>query len=168
MQVSAKTKSIMTPIALDTVFLHACQQYPIECCGIVFGPRDKPIADEVRECINIQDELHARDPVKYPRSARTAYQFHDEDVLAVWNSFCGCQPAKIIYHSHINSSACFSSGDQRAARAGNQPTHPVDHLVIEVRATGVICAVQYGWNRRRRRYVEVFCYRNNIGNSQFP
>lgn len=150
--------AVLTPEALAAAYAHARLEYPYECCGIAFGPRDRPVADRIRRCRNVQGRLHAEDPGRYRRTARTAYQLDDEDVLALWCSFEGPRPGKIVYHSHVETNASFSGGDQRAAGAGNRPAHPVNYLVIEVRADGVHGAIQYGWHRRRRRYVEVCHY----------
>ena len=61
---------------------HAAEVYPEECCGYITGTED-PATWTVHRCRNIQNELHARDPVQYPRDARTAYVFSQEDMAAL-------------------------------------------------------------------------------------
>lgn len=150
--------AIITQDALSAVYAHALQEYPLECCGIVFGPGDRSIADQVRTCCNIQDILHSEDPVKYRRTARTAYQFHNENVMALLASFNGDCPGKIIYHSHVDKSAKFSAGDQHYAKIGERPAYPVDYVVVEIETAGICGAVQFGWSKRQRRYVEICRY----------
>ncbi|MFL6129962.1 MAG: Mov34/MPN/PAD-1 family protein, partial [Mycobacteriales bacterium] len=54
------------------IYAHARREHPNECCGIVYGPKAQPVAARAVACVNIQNELHAEDPVQNPRDARTA------------------------------------------------------------------------------------------------
>ena len=143
---------MLTESALNSVLRHARQEYPFECCGMVFGPVGRAICDEARPCRNVLRS--AEDG----REATRAYQFAAEDVRELWESLDGQRPVKVVYHSHSNSSGFFSGYDQRAARLGNRPAYPVDHLVIPVREGVVRAAVQYAWHPRRKSYVEVHRY----------
>ena len=62
---------------------HAEKDYPNEACGIVIGPKGKPNAIGVFPIPNLQDELHAQDPERFPRRATTAYQMDPEGVRIV-------------------------------------------------------------------------------------
>ncbi len=35
----------VSPEALAALYAHARKDYPKECCGIVFGPKESPMAD---------------------------------------------------------------------------------------------------------------------------
>jgi proteasome lid subunit RPN8/RPN11 len=148
----------MTPAALAEIYAHARRDYPRECCGIVFGPRDSVAADRVRACVNIQDQLHAEDPGQHPRDARTAYRFDTAELFALDKSLRGATPAKIIYHSHVDVGAYFSETDQAAARMGDEPAYPVEYVVVDVKSDGVHGAAQFAWDDTQKSYVEVQRY----------
>lgn len=149
---------IVTPEALAEMYAQARREYPNECCGILFGPRDQPVADRVRPCVNIQNELHAEDPVLHTRDATTAYNLGAGDLFALQKSLRGEAPAKIVYHSHVNVGAYFSDTDQAAAKMDDEPTYPVEYVVIDVQADGARGAAQFAWDEATRTYVEVRRY----------
>ena len=140
------------------MYAHARQDYPRECCGIVFGPKASDVADEARACKNIQDELHAEDPETHTRDARTAYNLGAPDLFALQKSLRGERPAKIVYHSHVEVGAYFSDTDQAAARFEDEPAYPVEYVVIDVRADGTHGAAQFAWDERQKKYLEVDRY----------
>ncbi len=148
----------LSPAALEEIYAHARRDYPSECCGIVFGPRNDPVADTVRACKNIQDDLHAEDPVQHPRTSRNAYNLEAKDIFALEKSLRGETPAKIVYHSHIDVGAYFSETDQAAARFGDEPAYPVEYVVVDVKNDGTHGARQFAWDETDRKYVEVGQY----------
>lgn len=148
----------LTPEALQEIYAHARREYPKECCGIVFGPRGADVADRVRPCENIQDLLHAEDPVTHARDARTAYNLGAGDLFALQKSLRGDTPAKIVYHSHVDVGAYFSDTDQAAARMDDEPAYPVEYVVVDVREDGARGAAQFAWDDELRKYVEVRRY----------
>jgi len=149
---------IVSAEALVEIYAHARQEYPKECCGIVFGPKEGPAASRAQICRNIQDDLHAEDPTQFSRDSRTAYNFDAGDIFKLQKSLRGNEPAKLIYHSHANVGAYFSDTDQAAAKMGDEPAYPVEYLVIDVQAEGVKCAVQFAWDDAQKLYVEVRRY----------
>ncbi len=122
---------------LQQCYAEAAQAYPEECCGMLLGPAGSAGCDEVRPCRNQQNELHARDPVTYPRDAGTAYNFSLRDIQFLDRSLGGPRPVRIIYHSHVDVGAYFSAEDRRAAAPDGELLYPVDYLVIDVAASGV-------------------------------
>ena len=148
----------VTPEALAELYAHARRDYPNECCGIVFGPRNERRADRAVACANIQNELHAEDPAKHQRDARTAYNLGAADLFKLQKSLRGDSPAKLVYHSHVEVGAYFSETDQAAAQMEGEPTYPVEYLVIDVRRDGVGGAAQFAWNEAAGRYLEVGRY----------
>ena len=60
----------LAPAALEAMLAHARATHPAECCGAVVEVEGR---DVVRRFTNIQDRLHAEDPVATPRGAETAY-----------------------------------------------------------------------------------------------
>jgi adenylyltransferase/sulfurtransferase len=149
---------VVPPEALRRIFAHAEREYPRECCGIVFGPRGEDLADDVKVCVNIQDELHAQDPELHARDAHTAYNLATADIFALQKSLRGERPAKIVYHSHANVGAYFSPTDQAAARFDDEPAYPVEYLVVDVQKDGAREAAQFAWDDERKEYIEIRRY----------
>jgi proteasome lid subunit RPN8/RPN11 len=152
----------LTEEALAALYAHARRDYPNECCGMVFGPKDSPAADRAVACANIQNELHAEDPIKHTRDARTAYNLGAADLFKLAKSLRSGAPAKIVYHSHVDVGAYFSDTDQAAAQMDGEPSYPVEYVVVDVRAggsaVGIGGAVQFAWDAAQRRYVEIGRY----------
>jgi proteasome lid subunit RPN8/RPN11 len=149
---------VLTAEALAEMYAHARREYPYECCGMVFGPKDAPVADRALACANIQNDLHAEDPVVHTRDASTAYNLGGADLFKLSKSLRGETPAKIVYHSHVDVGAYFSDTDQAAAQLDGEPSYPVEYVVIDVRKDAVGGAAQFTWNEAQRRYVEIGRY----------
>ena len=152
---------VLDPDALAAIYAHARRDYPNECCGIAFGPKADARAARAQPCVNIQNDLHAADPVTHTRDARTAYNLGAGDLLKLGKSLRGDEPAKIIYHSHvdIDGDGCyFSATDQAAALMDGEPSYPVEYLVVDVRADGVRGAAQFAWDAAAKAYVEIGRY----------
>ena len=152
----------LTDDALAAIYAHARREHPNECCGIVYGPKADAIASRAVACVNIQNELHAEDPEKHTRDARTAYNLGAGDLFKLGKSLRGDEPAKIVYHSHVDvareDGAYFSDTDQAAATMEGEPTYPVEYVVVDVRRDGVRGAAQFAWDPDARRYVEIGRY----------
>lgn len=144
--------------ALAAIRAHARRAYPRECCGVVYSATGSALADRVREAHNLQDQLHAEDPRRYPRDARTAYHLDLASLLAMSKSLHdpgAREIARLVYHSHCDAGAYFSASDHAAAVLDGQPAYPVDHLVVAVSAAGAGEAAQFSWDACASRYVEV-------------
>jgi proteasome lid subunit RPN8/RPN11 len=117
--------------------------YPDEACGLFVGRT----WDEARlvELENLQDRYHARDPERFPRTARTAYTMHplrlNEAVDEGGGLLC-------IWHSHCDVGAYFSEEDVRVALGGaEEPMWPgTDYLVLSCRAAGVDDLKLFRWH----------------------
>ena len=116
--------------ALADMKAHACESYPDECCGVLIEcPQRGQI---VVRCRNVQDEMHAKDPKRYPRTARTAYTPHAGEfkrAVDLWEA----PGNKLVafYHSHPDHDAYFSDEDVRQATPFGEPSYP-DALQIVV------------------------------------
>jgi proteasome lid subunit RPN8/RPN11 len=123
--------------------------YPNEACGLFVG-RDWSDARLV-EMENLQDRYHERDPVRFPRTARTAYAMHPlrlgEAVESGGGLLC-------IWHSHCDVGAYFSDEDARVALGGgDEPLWPgTDYLVVSCRASGVDALELFQWNAASRLF----------------
>lgn len=149
---------LLTSAALQAMYEHARRDYPKECCGVVFGPKAGTAADQAKACDNIQDRLHAEDPVRFTRDARTAYNLDARDIFALQKSLRGESPAKIVYHSHVDVGSYFSDTDQAAAQFDGEPAYPVEYVVIDIRADGPRGAKQFAWDEAQKKYVEIGAY----------
>jgi adenylyltransferase/sulfurtransferase len=149
---------VLSAAALAAIYAHARRDYPNECCGMAWGRRDQRILNHVTPCRNAQGRLHAENPAQFIRGARYAYSFEPADVVALQRSLAGEIPARMIYHSHVDSSAYFSDLDQALARVNDAPAYPVEYLVVEVRSNGPLGAKQFAWDIDALKYVEVRCY----------
>jgi adenylyltransferase/sulfurtransferase len=133
--------------ALDEVLAHARETRPDECCGVIVARGGR---DEVWRMRNVQDELHARDPLTYPRTARTAYALGREDIERL-----DAAAPKVIYHSHTKNGAYFSGEDRARAMFMDEPTYPdVAYLVVsDARSEGEVKA--FRWDDGLRDFVEI-------------
>lgn len=133
---------------------HAAACYPDECCGIVVERHGVLTAVPVS---NIQNERHAQDPVRFPRTARTAYSMGREAVPILLDSEHGKLRLRAFYHSHPEHEAYFSDEDRAAAFGGwDEPSYPeAAQIVLSVRSGAVRYAKAFAWDDRGRDFVEV-------------
>ena len=110
-------------------------EYPNECCGVILVG-DGPGAERtLLPCRNIQNELHARDPVRYPRDARTAYNISLDDFRRIDELESEGFRIRTFYHSHVDAEAYFSETDKRHAAPPprGEPLYPdAIYLVLAV------------------------------------
>jgi [CysO sulfur-carrier protein]-S-L-cysteine hydrolase len=149
---------VLSPTTLDTIYVHAEREYPFECCGIVFGAKHLSIANSVIPCENIQDRLHAQDPIGFWRDKRRGYSLDESAATMIRRSFKSGAPAKIVYHSHVDVGAHFSAADQEAATFKGKPIYPLEYLVVDIRAKERRGAKQFTWGFEQRKYVEAATY----------
>lgn len=141
--------------SLEEILRHARETDPDECCGAVVTLAGR---EEVWRLANVQDELHRRDPVAYPRTARTAYALSREDTERIDAATLGKPEAgelRVIYHSHAKHGAYFSGEDRARALFGDEPMFPdVAYLVVsDARESGETRA--YRWSPSDHDFVEV-------------
>ena len=110
---------------------HAKSDFPEECCGIILSDGEQ---DFLRQCTNVQNQLHLEDPSTYPRDARTAYQIDPKELLEICKeSEAENRPIKAFYHSHPNHHAYFSEKDKADATVWDEPLYPdASYIVIPV------------------------------------
>jgi len=143
--------------AMEAMRAHAESGYPEEVCGAVFATPD---GQQVRRLTNVQNRLHAEDPVANPRDARTAYHMDARELLDVHRD--GDRPGwriLLFYHSHPEHDAYFSATDKAQALWGEgdaaEPSYPgVGYLVFSVRDRRVRDARLFAWSDEHRDFVE--------------
>jgi proteasome lid subunit RPN8/RPN11 len=141
-------------VTLAAMEAHALATYPDECCGMITecGGRQ-----EVVQVANIQDELHARDPVQFPRTGRMAYNMGSECVPVLIAAGRGELRLLAFYHSHPDHDAYFSAEDKtQALGGGEEPSYgDAAHIVLAVRAGTVGAAKAFAWDAAARDFVEI-------------
>jgi proteasome lid subunit RPN8/RPN11 len=144
---------ILTGDELRAIAAQAVAEYPRESCGVVLAR-----AGERRlvACRNVQDELHQRDPVRYPRDSRTAYYIDPADLLRLGRLESEGFAVAVIYHSHIDAGAYFSETDRRQALVAGEPAYPdASYVVTSVVAGHVDAVAAFRWDAARRDFLPV-------------
>ncbi len=140
--------------AVEEIDRHAERAYPRECCGVVLSVAS---ADEVRSIANIQDRLHAEDPVQNPRDATIAYYMDPKELYAVLReSEDLARPIRVFYHSHPDHGAYFSAEDEARAMAWDEPAYPdAYYLVVSVVNGSVKERLAVAWDPAERKFAPV-------------
>src|SRR5207237_3971470 len=118
---------IVTPEELTAIRRQAIEEYPHESCGVIVV---RGAERRLVPCRNAQDDLHAKDPVRHPRDARTAYYIDPADLLRIGRLEGDGFTVSVIYHSHIDAGAYFSETDRRNAMLGDEPSYPQTTYVV--------------------------------------
>lgn len=137
---------------IESIHRHARESYPEECCGIVLAGA---AALQVRRIANIQNRLHAEDPIQHPRDATIAYFMDPKELYSVLSDAERTrQRILAFYHSHPEHGAYFSEEDRARAMAWDEPAYPeAFHLVVSVIAGDVKDQVAVAWDEKRREFV---------------
>ena len=144
---------ILTPEERARVQAQAVAEYPAESCGVVLVREGER---QLLPCRNIQNELHARDPERYPRDARTAYYIDPADLLRIGRMEGEGFAVKVIYHSHIDAGAYFSETDRRNAMLGAEPSYPhTTYVVTSVLGGKVDAMAAFRWDPAQRDFRSV-------------
>ena len=150
---------IINPVAisrevLTQIFDEARRTFPAECCGWLSGPSDGA-ATILRQCENAQAQ--GRHPTEPTRTSEHAYVIAGEDLLELNGSLDTDTPALVIYHSHPNGPAIFSSIDRAVATNpwGDGPTYPVQQLVVAINKDRVVESALFAWSNEESGFVEI-------------
>jgi proteasome lid subunit RPN8/RPN11 len=145
---------ILTPEELARVEAQAVAEYPSECCGVLLA-RSAPAPERLlMPCRNIQDDLHAKDPVRHPRDSRTAYFIDPRDLLTIGRREGEGYRVATIYHSHIDTGAYFSPTDRQNALIDGEPAYPdAVYVVLSVVGRRVVDAGAFVWEPSARDFV---------------
>ena len=146
-----------TETVLAALKAHAVDEYPYECCGYITGT-DDPETWAAHRCRNIQNELHARNPEQYPRDARTAYVFSEEDMKQLFFNEFDQPDERVVgfYHSHPDYPAYFSDKDRMEALTDWIEPEPF-YLVLSVIDRSVDDMKTFVWNGQTETFDERIC-----------
>ena len=144
---------IATPDELARIEAQAVAEYPAESCGVILT---RGAERRLMACRNIQNDLHARDPERYPRDARTAYYIDPVDLLRIGRLEGEGFSVAVIYHSHIDAGAYFSETDRRNAMMGDEPTYPeTTYIVTSVVDRRVDAMAAFRWDPAKKEFAPV-------------
>lgn len=130
---------LILPNILKKLYEHGIESYPKEACGFIFSCGD------INYSLNIQDQLHQKDPTIYPRNATTGYSMSIKDTKILESSFKTINPAICIYHSHPDVGAYFSKEDSDKALFMNELIYNVDYLVLDINQGKALEAKQFSF-----------------------
>ena len=147
---------VLTRDELAAIRSQAEAESPSECCGVVLAHAGDAGDRRVHPCRNLQDALHAKDPVRFPRDSRTAYYIAHEDLLEIGRLEGRGYAVHVIYHSHVDAGAYFSETDRRNAMMDGEPTYPqATYVVVAVRSGRAEEIGAFCWDPARSDFVEV-------------
>ena len=142
---------------LKQVYAEAERTYPFEACGAVLGVAgSNREACEFRSFENRQNDFHQKDPVRYPRNAKTAYAIDSRD----WQNLEKEAKEKgleiiSIFHSHPEHGVYFSEEDKNMACPWGEPLFPnQSYLVVSVYSGAVKNASEFIWNNEKKDFIE--------------
>lgn len=138
---------IVTAAEYARIASQAETEYPNECCGVILTSGGSAASRRLVPCRNTQNELHAKDPQRHPRDARTAYYIAAEDLIGIGRLEADGFRVSTIYHSHIDAAAYFSDTDKRNALFNGEPIYPdATYLVVSVIEGRVADAGAFRWD----------------------
>ena len=147
---------ILTAAELASIHAQARAEYPAESCGVVLVRAGAGGERRLLACRNIQDELHEKDPARFPRTARTAYYIAHEQLLEIGRREAEGFEVRVIYHSHVDAGGYFSETDRRNAMVDGTPAYPTaTYVVVGVTAGRVMETRAHRYSPEDGEFVEV-------------
>ena len=140
---------------LKVIHFQAMEEYPNECCGVILGNPQNSDEDIVFRCTNIQNQLHATDPEKNPRDAKTAFNIDSKELFAIEKKARKHKwITKTFYHSHPEHDAYFSDEDKKMALSEwGEPWHPdATHLVVSVYNGVIKDQALFAWDPEEKTF----------------
>lgn len=157
---------VVTGAELEAIRAQAVEEYPHEACGVVLA---RGTERRLLRCRNAQNDLHAKDPARYPRDARTAYYIDPRDLLRIGDLERQGFVVAVIYHSHVDAGAYFSETDRRQALVGDEPAYPdATYVVTSVLAGRVEASAAFRWSAAQRDFVPVVLEAVALGADERP
>ncbi len=151
---------------LQDIREHAVLAFPDECCGLIV---ERGGVQSIVRATNLQNELHARDPRRYPRTAATGYTMGPEAAPALIASEHGQLRLLAIYHSHPQNKAYFSEEDHKQAcdRAGDALSAQAAQIVLSVIDGKVDQIRAFLWDTQSRDFLETAILEASPGTNRY-
>jgi proteasome lid subunit RPN8/RPN11 len=140
---------------LSKILDHAEREYPRECCGMILSRNQNSFQfTRLVFCRNVQDRCHEEEPKRFPETSEKAYWVDPRQLLLLQKEMrCQGEKVSIIYHSHIDGPALFSTEDFNGACPGGRPVDPeIRHLIVAVRFGRFSEACLFHWNEQKKEY----------------
>lgn len=142
---------------LDQIYDECCKRYPDEACGVVFG-HVEPIcvAKEVVCCRNLQNEVHVRDPKRYPHDAKRAYTIDPKELEKIKQDASRKKMSLVaIFHSHPEHDVYFSEEDKNMAAPWGEPLFGLlSYIIVSVYDRQVKNASEFYWEETKKGFLE--------------
>jgi proteasome lid subunit RPN8/RPN11 len=151
---SAPAEVLLTEDTWNEISRHSKETFPEECCGLVLSNGAR---EYVRRIENIQNKLHALDPMTYPRTAAIAYAMDPRELQSVLDDAdrAGAK-LKAFYHSHPDHEAYFSAEDKAFATPFGEPTFPsAAQIVVSIFHRTVKDIKAFAWSDDKKDFVEL-------------
>jgi proteasome lid subunit RPN8/RPN11 len=151
---SAPAEVLLTEDTWNEISRHSKETFPEECCGLVLSNGAR---EYVRRVENIQNKLHALDPMTYPRTAAIAYAMDPRELQSVLDDAdrAGAK-LKAFYHSHPDHEAYFSAEDKAFATPFGEPTFPsAAQIVVSIFHRTVKDIKAFAWSDDKKDFVEL-------------
>ena len=143
---------------LSQIYKESERRHPEEACGFILGKVDDGdrVAELVVECENIQNKVHAQDPERYTRDAKTAYTIDPKQMEAVQKQAADKGLEIIsIFHSHPEHGVYFSDEDKGMAAPWGEPLFPsISYVVVSVYDGQVKNASDFYWSGETKDFEE--------------
>ena len=158
-------RAVLSAVEADALRGYAADE---EACGYLTGPAgDGLLCDGHVRMENVASKLHALDPERYFRTARTYFEFNGVKFQrAIDAASSEGRPVKVLYHSHLDAGAYFSPTDAAAMsmgkvpeveggpiEMGDGPPWPLAFLVTSVRGGAVDAHGLFIWDAASRSFV---------------
>lgn len=152
MPTASTAVTIISSSLRTKIYAHARRCFPAECCGYLTGVTSGSV-NAIVECRNAhRDGAH---PTAPDRGEESAFVIAGRELIDFAKSFDTSTPARIVYHSHTNGRAYFSTVDREVATVDGLPTYPVQHLVVGLDQDRVVEAAQFAWDLATCDWIEV-------------
>ena len=145
---------LLTQETWNEISRHSQETFPEECCGLVLS---NGVKDQVRRVENLQNKLHALDPLTYPRTAAIAYAMDPRELESILDEADKTgSTLKAFYHSHPGHEAYFSDEDKAFATPFGEPTFPgAAQIVISVYNRVIKAIKAFAWSHELKDFVEL-------------
>ncbi|HSA58903.1 MAG TPA: M67 family metallopeptidase [bacterium] len=141
---------------LDQIAAHAVTHYSDEACGFLIGEKGQDSVTEFIPVRNVYDEMRAKYPETYPRTAKTAYLIDPREHRRVFDDAArDGREVKAIYHSHTDHDAYFSQEDRLVAAPWGEPNYPgVSYIVVSVWDGRLKEINEFSWDNAKNDFVQ--------------
>jgi proteasome lid subunit RPN8/RPN11 len=105
---------------------------------------------------NVYDEMHAKYPETYSRTAKTAYLIDPKEQRRIFDDVeKNDQEVKGIYHSHTDHDAYFSEEDRLVAAPWGEPMYPgVSYIVVSIWSKKLKAINEFFWDEGKKNFQE--------------